>query len=219
MHGFARWLRVVAAVLSLSFVAGTALAQVAGKDFQPITPPQPTETGNKIEVIEFFSYACPHCATLEGPLNAWLKRKPADVELRRVPVIFNESWVPFARLYYTLETMGLIDKLHGEVFTAVHDQKVRLQDPKVMADWVATKGVDKQKFVDTYNSFAVQSRTQRSPDLTKRYGVEFTPAIAVDGRYLTAPSMTATGNSVDFDRFFKVLDSLIATARKNRPAK
>jgi thiol:disulfide interchange protein DsbA len=219
MHGFARWLRVVAAVLSLSFVAGTALAQVAGKDFQPITPPQPTETGNKIEVIEFFSYACPHCATLEGPLNGWLKRKPADVELRRVPVIFNESWVPFARLYYTLETMGLVDKLHGEVFTALHDQKVKLQDPKVMADWVATKGVDKQKFTDTYNSFTVQSRTQRAPDLIRRYNVEFTPAIAVDGRYLTAPSMTSTGNSVDFDRFFKVLDQLIATARKNRSAK
>ncbi|HEV7802533.1 MAG TPA: thiol:disulfide interchange protein DsbA/DsbL [Burkholderiales bacterium] len=218
MQGIAGWLRLVAALMCLT-LAGAASAQVAGKDFTPVTPPQPTETGNRIEVIEFFSYACPHCHTLEVPLNGWLKRKPADVEFRRVPVIFNESWVPFARLYYTLEAMGLVDKLHREVFTAIHEQKVRLQDPKVLFDWVATKGVDKQKFMDTFNSFAVQSRTQRSPDTTRRYDVEFTPAVVIDGRYLTAPSMTGTGSSVDYDRFFKVVDQLIATARKNHTAK
>src|SRR5215210_8275536 len=92
------WLRLIAAVMCLAFAAGGAWGQVAGKDFQPINPPQPTETGNKIEVIEFFSYACPHCHTLESPLNAWLKRKPADVEFRRVPVIFNDSWTPFAQI-------------------------------------------------------------------------------------------------------------------------
>jgi thiol:disulfide interchange protein DsbA len=219
MSGIKGWLRLIAAMICVGFVAGGAWAQVADKDFQPVNPPQPTETGNKIEVIEFFSYACPHCHTLESPLNAWLKKKPADVEFRRVPVVFNESWVPFARLYFTLEAMGLVDKLHREVFTAVHEQKLRLQDQKVLFDWVATKGVDRQKFADTYNSFTVQSRTQRAPDATKRYNVEFTPALVVNGRYLTAPSMTATGNSIDYERFFKVLDQLIAMARKGPGAK
>ncbi len=218
MQGIAGWLRLIAGLLCLT-LAGTVSAQVAGKDFVPITPPQSTETGNKVEVIEFFSYACPHCHTLEAPLATWLKRKPADVEVRRVPVIFNESWVPFARLYYTLEAMGLVDKLHREVFVAIHEQKVRLQEPKVLFDWAASKGVDKQKFMDTYNSFSVQSRTQRSPDSTRRYNVEFTPAVAIDGRFLTAPSMTATGSAVDYDRFFKVVDQLIATARKTHTAK
>jgi thiol:disulfide interchange protein DsbA len=218
MQGIAGWLRVIAALMLLGF-AGGASAQVAGKDFQQVTPPQPTETGKKVEVIEFFSYACPHCHTLEAPLTAWLKRKPADVELRRIPVVFNESWTPFARLYYTLEAMGAVDKVHRDVFTAVHEQKIRLQDPKVLFDWVATKGVDKQKFMDTYNSFSVQSRTQRSPDVTQRYHVEFTPAVVIDGRFLTAPSMTASGNSIDYERFFKVVDQLIATARKDHPAK
>jgi len=223
MLGFARWLRHIAAamylplvaMMLLSLAAAGAFAQGPGKDFQPVTPPQPVETGNKIEVIEFFSYACPHCQTLEEPLRAWLKRKPADVEFRRVPVIFSETWAPYARIYYTLEAMGLVDKLHRDVFTAVHDQKVRLQEPKVLFDWVATKGVDKQKFMDTYNSFTVQSRAQRSPEMTKRYGVEFTPALVIDGRYLTGPSMVG----VDYDRFFKVVDQLVATARKNRAAK
>jgi thiol:disulfide interchange protein DsbA len=214
MHGFTGRLRAFAAAVTLSFAAAGAFAQAPGKDFTPVTPPQPTESGNKIEVIEFFSYACPHCATLEGPLNAWLKKKPADVEFKRVPTIFHESWTPFARLYYSLEALGLVDKLHGEVFKAIHDQKIRLQDPKVMADWVAGKGVDRKKFTDAYDSFTVKSQTQRSNDVTRRYNVEFTPALVVNGRYTTGPSMTSPGTTVDYDRFFKVLDQLIANSRK-----
>lgn len=214
MRGITGWLRAYAAAILLSFASTGALAQVAGRDYTPLNPPQPSETPGKVEVIEFFSYACPHCASLEGPLEAWLKKKPADVEFKRVPTIFHESWAPFAQLYYTLETMGLVDKLHGEVFKAVHQQNVRLQDPKIMADWIASKGVDRQKFLDAYNSFSVKSRTQRSNDMSKRYNIEFTPEFAVNGRFLTGPSMTATGNNVDFDRFFKVLDQLVANSRK-----
>jgi protein dithiol oxidoreductase (disulfide-forming) len=216
MRGFTGWLRTLAAVVTLSFAASGAYAQapVAGKDYVPVTPPQPTESGSKVEVIEFFSYACPHCATLEGPLNAWLKKKQADVALKRVPTVFHPSWAPLAQLYYTLEAMNLVDKLHGEVFKAMHDQKVKLQDPKVMADWIASKGVDRKKFSDAYNSFAVQSRTKLSNDMSRRYAVEFTPALVVNGRFLTGPSMTSTGNTVDFDRFFRVVDQLIATSRK-----
>jgi thiol:disulfide interchange protein DsbA len=218
MQRFSSWLHLVTALIWLS-VSATAAAQVAGKDFQLINPPQPTESGNKIEVIEFFSYACPHCHSLQPSLATWLKRKPADVEFRRIPAVFQDNWIPFARIFYTLDAMGLVDKLHHDVFAAIHDQKVRLQEPKVLFDWVASKGVDKQKFIDTYNSFSVQSRTQRATDVTRRYNVPFTPAIVVDGRYLTGPSMTATGNAVDYDRFFKVLDQIIASARKNHAAK
>ena len=219
MQNHARWLRATAAFLWV-LVAGAASAQTLGKDFQAITPPQPTESGsNKVEVIEFFSYACPHCRSLQPSLHAWLKRKPADVDFRRVPAVFQESWTPFARLYYTVEAMGLVDKLHNDIFSAIHDQKTRLQDPKVVSDWVATKGVDKKKFMDTYNSFSVQSRTQRASDVTRRYGVPFTPALVVDGRYLTGPSMTATSNAIDYDRFFKVVDQLIAGSRKKQAAK
>lgn len=219
MQRLAGWLRLIAAATGLMLMAGGAAAQVAGKDYQAIKPPQPTESGNKVEVLEFFSYACPHCYSLQSPLTAWLKRKPADVEFRRVPTVFQDSWVPFARIYYTLEAMGLLEKLHRDVFAAIHDQKVRLQDSKVLFDWVAGKGVDRKKFIDTYNSFAVQTRTQRALGVTRRYGVEFTPAIVVNGRFLTGPSMTATGNTVDYDRFFKVLDRMIAAERKSPAGK
>jgi thiol:disulfide interchange protein DsbA len=218
MQSITGWLRFAAAVIFFG-IAGSASAQVAGRDFRAITPPQPTETGNKVEVIEFFSYGCPHCQTLESPLAGWLKRKPADVEFRRVPVVFRDDWAPYARLYYTLEAMGLVEKLNREVFAAIHEQRVRLQEPNVLFDWVAAKGVEKQKFTDTYNSFSVQSRTQRSRDLAARYTVDFTPAIVVNGRFLTAPSMTSTTAPVDFDKFFKVVDHLIATSRKTTSSK
>ena len=217
MQAFAAWLRLcatVVAVACLSLAAGVASAQVAGKDFQVITPAQPTPAGNKVEVIEFFSYACPHCRALQPSLGTWLKRKPADVEFRRVPAVFQDSWVPYAQLYYTLDAMGLVDKLHHDVFTAIHDQKVRLQEQKVLFDWVGSKGVDSKKFADTYNSFSVRSLTQRAVETTRRYSVPFTPALVVDGRFLTGPSMTSSGNSVDYDHFFKVLDQMIAGARK-----
>ena len=157
---------------------------------------------------------------LQPSLRAWLKRKPADVDFRRSPVVFQDAWLPFARIYYTLEAMGLVEKLHHDVFAAVHDQKIRLQEPEVLFDWVASKGVDRKKFTDTYNSFSVQSRTQRAVDVTRRYDIPFTPAFVVDGRYLTAPSMTSKGsNSIDYDGYFKVLDQVIALARKNRRTK
>lgn len=218
MSGLAGWLRVIAAVVCLSFAAAAG-AQAPGKEFLPINPPQPSQVAGKIEVIEFFSYMCPHCSSLQPSLAAWLKRKPADVEFRRVPMVFHESWQPLAQLYYTLEAMGLVEKLHHDVFAAIHTQKLKLQDPKVLAEWIASKGVDRQKFNDTYNSFSVKSLTKRAADTAGRYKVEFTPALVIDGRYMTGPSMITTGNAVDYDRFFKVVDQLIATSRKGGPSK
>lgn len=208
------------AAMILCLVATASVAQVAGRDYQVMKQPQPTESGAKVEVIEFFWYGCPHCNSLQAPLHAWLKRKPADVEFKRFPAVFQDSWVPHTRLYYALEAMGLVEKLHLDVFAAVHDQKTRLQDQKVLFDWVAAKGVDRQKFIDTYNSFGVQSRTQRAAGTTRNYDIAGTPAIAVNGRYLTAPSMILKpDNSIDYERFFKVLDQLIVLARKTPAAK
>jgi thiol:disulfide interchange protein DsbA len=207
-------------LIALCFLlfAGVPRAEiVAGRDYRTIHPPQPVTSGAKVEVIEFFWYGCPHCNNLQGPLHAWLKRKPEDVEFRRVPAVFQDSWVPLTKAYYALEALGLVDKLHLEVFHAIHAQKVRLQDPKVLFDWVAKHGVDRQKFVETYNSFAVESRTRRSIEMTRNYDIPGTPALVVDGRYLTAPSMTLNpDNSINYERYFRVLDEVIALARRTR---
>lgn len=208
------------AAMILCLVSAAAAAQVAGRDYQTLKQPQPTASGGKVEVIEFFWYGCPHCNSLQPSLHAWLKRKPADVEFKRFPAVFQDSWVPLTRLYYTLEAMGLADQLHLEVFAALHDKKTRLQEQKILFDWVASKGVDRQKFIDTYNSFSVQTRSQRAMDVTRNYDVQGTPAIVVNGHFITAPSMVLrSDNTVDYDRFFKVLDQLIVLARKSPVAK
>src|SRR5215208_4393118 len=119
MLGVAVWLRCLATLAWLALGIASASAQVAGKDFQPITPPQPTQSGNKVELIEFFSYACPHCESLQPSLSAGLKRKPADVEFRRIPVVIQDSWLPFARHYYTVEAMGLVYRLQHNILSAI----------------------------------------------------------------------------------------------------
>jgi len=221
MRLITRFIAYAAAAVFLSSLAGGAAAQpVAGRDYRPISPPQPTDSGAKVEVLEFFWYGCPHCNTLQPSLRAWLKNKPADVEFKRVPAVFQDSWVPLTKAFYAIDAMGLTDKLHHDVFAAIHEQKARLQEPKVLFDWVAGKGVDKQKFIDTYNSFAVQGRAQRSIDLTRNYDIPGTPALTIDGKYLTAPSMTLKPDrSIDYDRFFQVVDQLIALARKTHGSK
>ena len=205
----------------LVFSCGASAAQpVAGKDYRPVTPPQPTESGKRIEVLEFFWYACPHCNALQPPLRAWLKQKPADVDFKRVPAVLDNSWIPLTWAYYTLEAIGAVDKLHYDVFHAIHDQKIRLFDQNVLFDWVATQGVDRQKFSEAYNSFGVRNRGMRSVELTRNYDIPGTPALTVDGKYLISPSMALRpDNTVDYERFFQRLDQLIAMARKERAGK
>ena len=200
---------------------GAASAQPSTHTYELLKSPQPTESGKKIEVAEFFWYACPHCYSLQAPLIAWLKKKPADVEFKRVPAVLSESWQQLARTYYTIEALGLVDKLHHDLFVAIHqtravDPRVLVRDPKPLFDWVASKGVDRKKFEDTYNSFAVTSRTQRATDLTRNHDVPYTPVLVVDGRFITSPSMKGNGNpdgSNNYEKFFQTLDQLIAQAR------
>ncbi len=213
--------RALAGVILGLFLATAAGAQPSpGKDYIQVKPPQPTDNPAKVEVLEFFWYGCPHCNNLQPSLEAWLKRKPAEVDFKRVPAVFQDSWVPLTRTYYTLEAMGLVDKLHQEVFAALHRQRIRLVDANSIFDWVAGKGVDRKKFADTYNSFGINGRTQRSIELTRKFDIPGTPALVIDGKYLTAPSMTIKADrTVDYDRFFQVVDGLIAEARKSKVSK
>src|SRR3954471_14840696 len=156
------------ALLLASMVAGNASAQqapVVGRDYTLVNPPQPTDSGKKVEVVEFFWYGCPHCYHLEPALKAWLKKKPADVEFKPIPGTFGSpSWEPLTRTYYALDAMGIAPNSHTAISSAIHEEKhaakqrALVADSKVIADWLASKGVDKQKFLDAYNSFAVNNR-------------------------------------------------------------
>ena len=211
---------LIATGLALCLVSAHAAQPVLGKDYTLVRPPQPTDSGAKVEVLEFFYYGCPHCNNLQPSLEAWLKRKPANVEFRRMPAVFQDAWVPLTKAYYAIEAMGLVDKLHQDMFATLHKKNVRLQNADLIFDWAASKGIDRKKFADTYNSFGVNGRTQRSIELTRKYDIPGTPAIAIDGKYLTAPSLTLKADrTIDYERFFQVVDALIEEARKARGGK
>lgn len=201
-------------LLALLFCSAAAAAVQPGKDYRSLQPPQPVETGKNVEVLEFFWYGCPHCYSLQPSFKAWLKKQPKDVELRRIPAVLADNWLPLTRTYYALDALDLVGKFHDAVFAAVHEKNIRLEDPKLLFDWVAKQGVDRQKFADVYQSFAVQNQTQRAAQLTRSYGVTGTPTIVVDGKYLTAPSMAGS-----YERFSEILDELVALARKSRSGK
>jgi thiol:disulfide interchange protein DsbA len=200
-----------------------AAPPVKDKEYSLIEPPLPPldgVNGAKVEVIEFFYYGCPHCYNLQPALKAWLKNPPKDIDFKRMPTVFRESWVPLTRTYYALESIGVLEKLHDDVFNTVQKNNVNLGDRNLLLDWAGRRGVDTKKLAEAYDSFAVQTKTQRSLQMTRAYGITGTPSIVVGGRYLTGPSMTLNSdNSIDYKRFTEVLNGLIEMARKQPPVR
>jgi len=204
-------------VLATALVPATSIAQaqpkapVAGKDYREVKPAQPVSTGNKIEVLEFFQYSCPHCATFDPDLEGWRKTMPADVEYRRLPVAFNPATTNHTKIYYALLQLNKVEELHRKVFAAYHGQKKRLLDPNEIADFMAANGIDRKLWLDTFNSFGVATQASRAAQTWDAYKLDGTPAVAIDGKYLTAPSMVGSRAGT-----LPVMDHLIELARRQR---
>ena len=193
-------------------VARPSLAQTAGKDYTPISPAQPTDDAAKVEVLEFFSYGCPHCADFNPLVTAWAAKLPGDVVFRRVPVTFGRAaWANAARLYYTLEATGELARLDGEVFKAIHSDRINLFEEKAILEWVAKKGVDQKKFTEAFNSFGVMSKVKRGDQLAQAYKIQGVPSVAVDGKYLVGGK--------DFSDVLAITDKLVAKVRSEKPGK
>ena len=199
----------VAAALAIGL---PALAQTAGKDYTPVSPAQPTDDPAKIEVLEFFSYGCPHCSDFHPLVSAWAAKQPGDVVFKRVPITFGRAaWANLARLYYALEATGDLARLDGEVFKAVHNDRLNLFEEKAIVEWVARKGVDQKKFTEAFNSFGVMSKVKRGDQLAQAYKIQGVPAMAVDGKYLVG--------DMGFKEKLAVADKLIAKARGEKAGK
>ena len=184
----------------------------AGTDYLLLDPRAPVEApAGKIELVEFFWYSCPHCSAFEPELAVWLKKLPKDVAFRRVPVAFRDDFVPQQRLYYALEAMGLVDKLHAKVFAAIHGERLDLSKAPAILDWVAKQGVDPAKFSEQFGSFSVATKASRAAQLQNAYKVEGVPALGVAGRFYTDGSLAKSmGNAL------KVTDSLLALVRSGK---
>lgn len=175
-----------------------------GIEYQLINPPQPTTNPAKVEVVELFWYGCPHCFVFEPYLNAWLERKPANVEFIRIPATLNPGWSIHARAYYTAEVLGVLDKIHEPLFHAIHVQKRKLDNEAALAAFFAAQGVSEEDFRKTFNSFAVETKLRRAAGLVQRYGVSGVPAIIINGKYRTDGSLAGS-----YENLLQVMDYLI----------
>jgi protein dithiol oxidoreductase (disulfide-forming) len=191
-----------------------ALAQSAALkgQFSQLNPPRPVSTGRQIEVIEFFYYGCPICYELQPHMSRWLTIAPEYVAIRRVPVLSAEGWEPFARLYYTLEALGQLGRLHWPVYDNFHFDGVQLNQVKDMLDWVARNGIDRSKFTLIYNSPDIDRKLEEVRAMMKAYDIRAVPTIVVDGKYLSSARMAGGTRQL-----MQVVDQLVRQARKERP--
>jgi thiol:disulfide interchange protein DsbA len=181
-----------------------------GSDYVVLDKRAPVEApAGKVEVVEFFWYSCPHCNSFEPALEEWIKKAPKDVVVRRVPIAFRADFEPQQRLFYVLEAMNKVDELHKKVFYAIHVEKQMLNTPDLIAAWAEKQGLNKAKFLETYNSFSVATKARKATQLQDAYKIDGVPALGVAGRYFTSGSMAQT-----MGRALLVTDYLIGQVRK-----
>jgi len=211
------------AVLCLAAAAALAGAParaqlVEGQDYRVLTPPRPTSSPGKIEVLEFFSYACPHCARFNPLVSAWVAKLPKDVAFRRIAVSYGRPpWMNLSRTYYALEATGDLNKLDAALFRAIHDDHQNLFDEQSIAEWVGKQGGDATRFANAYVSFGVNSQTVQADATAEDYAIDAVPTLAVNGRYV----VISPGQAADEEQTFRELlvraDKVTAMARVAMP--
>ncbi|HPG93261.1 MAG TPA: thiol:disulfide interchange protein DsbA/DsbL [Dokdonella sp.] len=216
----------VGALLALTFnacaqekkdVAAEAAAPVAaevGKNYFLVEPRQPTASGDKIEVLEVFSYACIHCAHFQPYADEIKSKLPAYAKFEYMPAIFNEAWEAYARAFYTAQSLGMLDKTHQAIFDAVHRDHRQFRSFDDIAAYYGEQGADVAKFKQTATSFEVESKLARSRDLVPKYGVDGTPTLIIDGKY------RLTGASAGgYPQLVSLVDLLVKKAHAEKAAK
>jgi thiol:disulfide interchange protein DsbA len=192
------------------FSPSAAAQPVAGRDFRVIEPAQPTNDPARIEVVEFFSFACPHCNDLNPLIQKWAGDLPRDVLFTRVPVSFNPFYKLMAQFFYALDATGDLSRLDAAVFTAIHDRGLKLVSEKSITEWAVSQGVDARRFSEAWNSFSVNAKVGRADQMAQSHHIQGVPAIAVDGRYLVG------GKSLQ--GLLDLTDQVIAMRRNERNA-
>lgn len=208
--------RILISLTIVTLLASTAYAKsndpfVEGIHYYNLSNPQPVETGDKIEVKELFWYRCPHCFYLEPNINSWLKTKPANSELVRQPAILRQDWVIHGRVYYTLEALGEVERMHSKVFEAIHEKKIPLTNIDQVKDLASSNEIDAATWMDAWDSFAVNTRLQQAAVSANKYEITGVPAIIVDGKY-RASAQSAGGQ----DELMKLTNFLIQKATNER---
>ncbi|MDQ3060787.1 MAG: thiol:disulfide interchange protein DsbA/DsbL [Pseudomonadota bacterium] len=205
----------LAAATTVGVAALPVLAQAQAKPFQSGTDYLTLDRAalteapaGQIEVVEFFWYNCPHCNAFEPVFDAWVKKAPKDVSVRRTPVAFRADFEPQQRLYFVLDALGKIEELHKKVFYAIHVEKQTLNTAAQIADWLEKQGVSKARFNELYNSFSVTTKVRKATQLQEAYAVDGVPSLGIHGRYFTSGTQAGT-----LQRALQVTDALIGQVR------
>lgn len=203
--------QIVAACCWLVLSAGSASAELAeGRDYVALDP-RLTESGERVEVVEFFFYGCNSCYQLYPVMQEWVERRASLIDFKRIPALRRTAWIPLSHLFFTLQSLGALPRLHARVYQAIHEQNLRLSSRSEQIDWAAEQGMERAQFEAILDSDETLIATQLARDATVAYGIRFTPSIVVDGRFLTTGEMI--GNA---SRLSSVLDQLIQMALERR---
>jgi thiol:disulfide interchange protein DsbA len=186
--------------------AAAAREWKAGEDYALVAPPVPTSTGDKVEVVEVFSYACPHCAHFQPYADELKSKLPANAQFVLVPAVFNAQWEPFARAFLTAQALGLVDKTHQALFDAIHRDHLPLASIDALANWYAGYGATSGNFLSTANSFVIEAKMSHANDLIRGYGVEATPTLVVNGKYRVSAN---TQRGIGFPEMVQIALSLV----------
>jgi protein dithiol oxidoreductase (disulfide-forming) len=200
-----KWFKTIMVTAATAFAVG-AFAQPADDGVVVLKNPQSVENDGKVEVLEFFGYGCIHCAHLEPKFEEWIKRQPADVKVKRVPVPFESRGIDSIPIFYTLEAMGLLEKLHQKVFDAANVENVALANPAVLNKWLEKQGVNPAQYEEVKKSFSVGGKINRARRLAGDYQIMATPTLVINGRTLVSQTSGP-------ERMFAKADQLIAEAR------
>jgi len=192
-------------------VSAQAEEYAEGIEYLKINPAVYTSVEKgQVEVVELFWYMCPHCFRFEPVISKWKATKPKNVVFKRVPAIFNPRWKFFAKVYYTNQLLGIEEKIHEPLFKALHEKRARLGNEAAIANFVEQNaGIKKQKFMEVFNSFSVDTKVRKAEDLSKRYQAQGVPSLVVNGKWRTGGTI-AGGH----EGMIKVLDQLIKLESK-----
>ncbi len=207
----------LATLATTSTVVGSVARAQGGKfeegvDYVTLDKRVPADVGpGKIEIIEFFWYSCPHCNAFEPRFESWIKSAPKDLVIKRAPVRFREDFEAQQRMYYVLEALNKVDALHAQVFKAIHVDRLNLTTSDNLANWALARGIDKNKFMEVFNSFGVATQAKRAAQLQEAFKVQGVPALGVAGRFYTDGSLAGS-----MDRALQVVEYLVNEVRKGR---
>jgi thiol:disulfide interchange protein DsbA len=193
---------------SLFGMAAQANAEESKAPYVELTNPVPVAEPGKIEVVELFWYGCPHCYAFEPVINPWVEKLPSDVNFVRIPAMFGGPWDAHGQMFLTLEAMGVEHQVHAAVFNAIQKEGKKLTKKEDMAEFLATQGVDKDKFLATFDSFAIQGQIKKARELAKKYEITGVPTMIVNGKY-----RFDIGSAGGANEALQLADKLIAKER------